>query len=100
MSDDEVRHAMRVAFDTLKLVVEPGGAAPLAAVFKWKKVDVAGKTVALVLSGGNVDADVFQSALGLTRSVTTIGARSHGNAAKGFEDISAGRANDRRLHDT
>ncbi|MFB9122543.1 threonine/serine dehydratase [Paraburkholderia dipogonis] len=62
VSDDEVRHAMRVAFDTLKLVVEPGGAAPLAAVLSGK-VDVAGKTVALVLSGGNVDADVFQSAL-------------------------------------
>jgi threonine dehydratase len=63
VSDDEVRHAMRVAFETLKLVVEPGGAAPLAAVLSGK-IDVAGKVVAVVLSGGNVDADVFQTAIG------------------------------------
>jgi threonine dehydratase len=62
VTDDEVRHAMRTAFDTLKLVVEPGGATPLAAVLS-NKVNVPGKTVALVLSGGNVDAEVFQSAL-------------------------------------
>ncbi|RQM47152.1 threonine/serine dehydratase [Paraburkholderia bannensis] len=62
VDDDEVRRAMRVAFETLKLVVEPGGVVPLAAVLSGK-LDVSGKTVVLVLSGGNVDADVFQSAL-------------------------------------
>ncbi|WP_412529171.1 threonine/serine dehydratase [Burkholderia lata] len=62
VDDDEVRRAMRVAFETLKLVVEPGGAVPLAAVLAGK-LDVAGKTVVLVLSGGNVDHDIFVSAL-------------------------------------
>ncbi|WP_325095293.1 threonine ammonia-lyase [Burkholderia contaminans] len=62
VDNDEVRRAMRAAFETLKLVVEPGGAVPLAAVLAGK-LDVAGKTVVLVLSGGNVDHDVFVSAL-------------------------------------
>ena len=62
VDDDEVRRAMRAAFETLKLVVEPGGAAPLAAVLAGK-LEVAGKTIVLVLSGGNVDHDVFVSAL-------------------------------------
>lgn len=58
VTDDEVRRAMRVAYDLLKLVVEPGGVAPLAAALAGK-LDVSGKTVALVLSGGNVDHDNF-----------------------------------------
>ncbi len=58
VSDDEVREAMRFAFRHLKLVVEPGGAASLAAVLSGK-VDTAGKTTAIVLSGGNVDFEVF-----------------------------------------
>lgn len=62
VSDAEVRHAMRVAYDLLKLVVEPGGVAPLAAALAGK-LDVAGKTVALVLSGGNVDHDKFAACI-------------------------------------
>lgn len=58
VTDDEVRAAMRVAFKQLKLVVEPGGCVGLAAVLS-KKIDVAGKTIVVVLSGGNVDADTF-----------------------------------------
>ena len=58
VSDDEVRHAMRVAFRDLKLVVEPGGVVALAAVLAGK-VDVAGKTTAVVLSGGNVDETLY-----------------------------------------
>jgi threonine dehydratase len=50
---------MRVAFEQLKLVVEPGGAVALAAVLT-DKVDVRGKTVLVVLSGGNVDLATFQ----------------------------------------
>jgi threonine dehydratase len=57
-TDDEVKEAMRFAFHELKLVVEPGGAVALAAILN-KKVDVRGKTVAAVLSGGNVDAKLF-----------------------------------------
>lgn len=60
VSDDEVREAMRFAFRQLKLVVEPGGAVSLAAVL-FRKVATAGRTTAIVLSGGNVDFDVFAS---------------------------------------
>ncbi len=62
VTDDEVRQAMRAAYQHLKLVVEPGGAVPLAALLSGK-LDVAGKTVAVVLSGGNVDTSVFIQAL-------------------------------------
>ena len=62
VTDAEVRHAMRVAYDLTKLVVEPGGVAPLAAILAGK-LDIAGKTVALVLSGGNVDHDKFSACI-------------------------------------
>jgi threonine dehydratase len=58
VTDDEVRAAMRFAFGELKLVVEPGGAVALAAILA-KKIDVGGKVTAAVLSGGNVDAQLF-----------------------------------------
>ena len=58
VSDREVRDAMRFAFRNLKMVVEPGGAVSLAAVLSGK-VDTAGKTTAIVISGGNVDLDQF-----------------------------------------
>lgn len=58
VSDDEVRHAMRFAFQQLKLVIEPGGAVALAAVLAGK-IETAGKVTAVVISGGNVDAEMF-----------------------------------------
>lgn len=58
VSEDEVRAAMVFAFMHLKLVVEPGGAAALAAVLSGK-VPVAGEVMALTLSGGNVDPGLF-----------------------------------------
>jgi len=58
VSDAEVRAAMRFAFRNLKLVVEPGGAVALAAALAGK-IDTAGKTTAVVLSGGNVDSELF-----------------------------------------
>jgi len=57
-SDAEVAHAVAFVFRELKLVVEPGGAVALAALLAGR-IDVRGKTVAIVLSGGNVDADLF-----------------------------------------
>jgi threonine dehydratase len=63
VSDDEVRRAMAVAFSAYKLVLEPGGAAALAAVLSGK-LAIAGKTVAIIASGGNVDSAVFTAALG------------------------------------
>jgi threonine dehydratase len=57
-TDAEVAAAVAFAFHELKLVVEPGGAVALAALLAGK-VDVAGKVVVAVLSGGNVDPDLF-----------------------------------------
>ncbi len=62
-TDNEVRIAMRFAFDELKLVVEPGGAIALAALLAGT-LNVRGKTVAIVLSGGNVDAKLFAEIIG------------------------------------
>ena len=59
VSDAEVAEAMRYAFSTLKLVVEPGGSVGLAALLAGKVKLFGGKTVGLVLSGGNVDPDLF-----------------------------------------
>jgi threonine dehydratase len=58
-SDEEVGRAVAFAFRELKLVVEPGGAIGLAALLAGK-VDIKDKVVVAVLSGGNVDAELFQ----------------------------------------
>jgi threonine dehydratase len=58
VTDDEVRAAMRFAYQELKLVVEPGGAAALAAVLTGK-VETKRRVVAVILSGGNVDPADF-----------------------------------------
>ena len=62
VTDGEVKAAMRYAFSTLKLVVEPGGAVALAALLA-DKLDVRGQTVGIVLSGGNVDPALFRDIL-------------------------------------
>ncbi|MEQ8405345.1 MAG: threonine/serine dehydratase [Oceanicaulis sp.] len=63
ISDAEALSAVRYAFETLKLVVEPGGAAALAALLN-RRVDIpAGGTVVAVLTGGNVDPAVFARAI-------------------------------------
>ncbi len=58
VSDVAVRKAMRMAASNLKLVVEPGGSVALAALDSGE-VDIEGKTVAVVLSGGNVDLESY-----------------------------------------
>lgn len=57
----EVRAAQRLAFAKLHLVIEPGGAAALAAVLAGK-VELTEHT-AVVLSGGNTDAEAFAKVL-------------------------------------
>jgi threonine dehydratase len=54
VSDEELERAVSFAAQTLKLLVEPGGAAALAALLAGK-IAARGKCVALVLSGGNAD---------------------------------------------
>lgn len=62
VAEADVIHAMRTLADDLKLVVEPGGAAAAAAALRdhesWK-----GKTVVVVVSGGNADLDTWRSYL-------------------------------------
>ena len=62
VSDAETGSAMRRAFAMLKVVVEPGGAVALASVLSGQ-IDIRNKTVAVVLSGGNVDPAVFARVL-------------------------------------
>lgn len=57
-SDEEVAAAVAFAYRELKLVVEPGGAVGLAALLAGR-IEAKGKNVVIVLSGGNVDADLF-----------------------------------------
>jgi len=62
VNDREVARAMRHAFAGLKLVVEPGGVVALAALLAGK-ISLAGRTAAIILSGGNVDPELFQRVL-------------------------------------
>lgn len=64
VSDDEVRRAQRFAFDRLRLVVEPGGAAALAAALAGKVPLDEGAVV--TLTGGNTDAEAFAAMLEAT----------------------------------
>ena len=63
VSDAEVAAAMEYAFRVLKLVLEPSGAVGLAALLAGK-IDAKGRTVAVLCSGGNVDAATFCRAIG------------------------------------
>lgn len=62
VTDDEVREAIRFAFNEFKLVVEPGGAVALAALLHGR-IPTKGRTIAVILSGGNVDRDQFAGIL-------------------------------------
>jgi threonine dehydratase len=62
VSEAEVARAVAFAFRELKLVVEPGGAVTLAALLAGR-VDVKGKTVIAILSGGNIDPAVMLDCL-------------------------------------
>jgi threonine dehydratase len=62
VTDAEAGEAMRLAFRHLKLAVEPGGAVALAAALGGK-LPTRGRTIGVVLSGGNVDAALFADVL-------------------------------------
>jgi threonine dehydratase len=62
VKDYEVALAMVAAFKYLKIVVEPGGAVALAAALTGK-LDIKGKTVAVVCSGGNIDPESYRAVL-------------------------------------
>ncbi|GEC02659.1 hypothetical protein SSP24_03140 [Streptomyces spinoverrucosus] len=58
VGDDEIRAAMRFAFERLKIVIEPSGATPLAALLSGR-VERLPRRVGVIISGGNIDADRF-----------------------------------------
>ena len=58
ISDEEAKAAVRFAYEELKLVAEPGGAAALAALLNAGK-SWAGETIVVIVSGGNVDPSTF-----------------------------------------
>ncbi|MEX0316517.1 MAG: threonine/serine dehydratase [Ruegeria sp.] len=62
VSEDEAMQAMSLAFNRLKIVLEPGGAVALASAL-FRRDEIEGDAVIAVASGGNVDPDVFRTAL-------------------------------------
>lgn len=62
VSDEDALEAVAFAFRELKLVLEPGGAVSLAALLS-RRFSVAGKTVVIVVTGGNIDPPVLERAL-------------------------------------
>ncbi|MEP9397151.1 threonine/serine dehydratase [Mesorhizobium sp. KR2-14] len=58
VSDASVRRAMKAAFERLKLVLEPSGASTLAALLEGG-LDLAGKTVLVIATGGNVSLNDY-----------------------------------------
>jgi len=64
VSDDEALRAMKTAMLSLKIVVEPGGAVALASALT-QKINLQGKTVVVVCSGGNADPEMLGRALAM-----------------------------------
>jgi threonine dehydratase len=58
VSEEAIVAAMRTIWETMKIIVEPSAAVPYAAIIE-NKIDVRGKRVGLILSGGNVDLDAL-----------------------------------------
>jgi len=58
VSDEEIKDAMRFAFERLKIVVEPSGATPLAALLAGRAGQLSGR-VGMIVSGGNIDTERF-----------------------------------------
>ena len=63
VSDEQIKKAMKVLFKDCKLVVEPSGAAPLAAIMNYEKLGglaVKGAKICLGLCGGNISVSDLQ----------------------------------------
>ncbi|MEV0402447.1 pyridoxal-phosphate dependent enzyme [Actinoallomurus sp. NPDC050550] len=58
VTDDQIREAMRLAFERLKIVIEPSGAAPLAALLSGRITPVPPR-IGVIVSGGNIDTRRF-----------------------------------------
>lgn len=58
VTEEGIIAAMREVWETLKIVIEPSAAVPYAAILE-KKVDVRGRRVGMIFSGGNIDLDAL-----------------------------------------
>ena len=63
VNDDQIRDAMRLLFRAAKLVVEPAGAAALAALMYPLRSRLEGKSVGIVVCGANIDPETFAKQL-------------------------------------
>ncbi|GHH94607.1 threo-3-hydroxy-L-aspartate ammonia-lyase [Streptomyces capillispiralis] len=63
VTDDEIRHAMRTAFERMKTVVEPSGATALAALLAGRVTPLP-RRIGVIVSGGNIDTQRFTRLLG------------------------------------
>jgi len=61
VSEEEIIEALKIYFERLKLVVEPSGAVPLAALLKLRRLGKieSGKNIGIIISGGNLDMEVL-----------------------------------------
>ena len=58
VSEEAILWAMRTIWETMKIIIEPSAAVPFAAI-QESKVDLGGKRVGIILTGGNVDLDAL-----------------------------------------
>ena len=56
VTEESIVAAMRAVWEVLKIVIEPSGAVPYAAIVE-NRIDVRGKRVGIILTGGNLDLD-------------------------------------------
>jgi threonine dehydratase len=60
VSDDDIRQAQQILWDSVRLVVEPGGAAAFAVLTSGKYVPAYAERIAVILCGGNTNAVNFE----------------------------------------
>ena len=60
VNDEEVKRSIKILAEHLKIIVEPGGAVAATAALT-KKINLNNKTVVVMISGGNIDLDMFRS---------------------------------------
>jgi threonine dehydratase len=58
VSEDAIVSGMRTIWETMKIIIEPSAAVPYAAIVE-SKIDISGKRVGIILTGGNVDLDAL-----------------------------------------
>ncbi|MBV8491824.1 MAG: pyridoxal-phosphate dependent enzyme [Candidatus Eremiobacteraeota bacterium] len=70
VTDEELLEAVRFAFERMKLVIEPSGAAAIAALLSHRFPELSGKRVGAIVSGGNIDAQRYGETLLAARNAS------------------------------